>query len=643
MRKLLILVVILLAAAHARAEERLKIGEVVVTATRTEEEAEKVSSSVTVITEEEIKKSTANTVQDLLRDKEGLIVRDLYGTGTKSTVDMRGFGRGLNTLILIDGRRLNNIDLSGADWNLIPLENVERIEVVRGGGSVLYGDNAMAGVINIITKKGKAKKPEFEIEGRLESHKGNAEHLSVRGATDKLSYFIMGKRHETDGYRANSEFGGRDLSASVRANITDRVYADFQGGYHKDKQGYPGGLTPSELNVNRRQSTNPKDGAEYWQKFYGVTLGSIEDWGEMEAAYNFNNRRFDSDIWGGKIIRETDTDEFKLKLTAKLKRDSLTAGVDRHQSKADNFSDFGWGATMTNVKKTETGYYIEDRYTVNKKVILNLGYRYTDTKFEDTVSGASTGSGTQGFNESAVRTGLSYNYAEGAKGFVNFSKGYRLPTTDELFAFDGSIVNLRPERADTYETGIVQPIGKNLKARMTVYKMDVTDELYVNPTGGPWGMGANENLDKTEHKGAELGFTAGLTGNLSLSGNWTYTKATFESGPDVGKDIPLIPGQTANLDATARFADNFLLALNTNWVGSRYLDNDVTNSLEKLDDYMTVGTKLSYQYKMATAYAGVDNILNEKYSDYGVTGSSGAKNYYPAPERKYYGGLKLTF
>ena len=140
--------------------ESVKLDEIVVTAARTEEEISKIPANVTVITREDIEKSTASTVQDLLRNEEGLVINDLYGSGTKSTVDMRGFASGLNTVILLDGRRLNEIDLSGVDWNLIPMENIERVEVVRGSGSVLFGDNAMAGVINIITKKGKAMKTE---------------------------------------------------------------------------------------------------------------------------------------------------------------------------------------------------------------------------------------------------------------------------------------------------------------------------------------------------------------------------------------------------------------------------------------------------------------------------------------------------
>lgn len=175
MKKFLLMIIIMLTASlPAWAEEKtISLDEVVVTATRTEEDIDKISSNITVITQEDIKKSTATTVQDLLRSEEGIIVRDLYGTGTQSTVDMRGFARGLNTVILIDGRKVNEIDLSGVGWNTIPMENIERIEIVRGTESVLYGDNAMAGAINIITKKGYVMVPEFTLDTKAESYSGH--------------------------------------------------------------------------------------------------------------------------------------------------------------------------------------------------------------------------------------------------------------------------------------------------------------------------------------------------------------------------------------------------------------------------------------------------------------------------------------
>src|SRR3990172_6040266 len=271
---------------------------IVVTATRTDENVEKLPSSVTVITEEDISDSTAATVQDILENVEGLIIRDLYGTGTKSTVDSRGFARGVNTVVLIDGRRVNEIDLSGVDWNLIPLENVERIEVVRGTGSVLYGDNATSGVINIITKKGKTETTSIDVEGQMESFSGSSENLSISGRGEKYDYYLFGKTRKTDGYRDNGGFSANDLIGRLALTPSDSFYLDLSGGTHSDSQGLPGGLTEAELDADRRQTLKPLDGVDYDQYYYNAVAGfNFSDHYGIELDYGFNNREFDSDLF----------------------------------------------------------------------------------------------------------------------------------------------------------------------------------------------------------------------------------------------------------------------------------------------------------------------------------------------------------
>src|SRR5687767_4793444 len=145
------------AAPHAFAADIpvVRTDPVVVTATRFEERFGDRPVNLTVITAEDIRSSPAKTVPDLLAERAGIIVRDFFGNNAASaTVDMRGFGvtGAQNTLVLVDGRRVVDIDLSGVQWSAIPLTAIERIEIVRGGGSVLYGEGASAGVINIITR-----------------------------------------------------------------------------------------------------------------------------------------------------------------------------------------------------------------------------------------------------------------------------------------------------------------------------------------------------------------------------------------------------------------------------------------------------------------------------------------------------------
>ena len=654
MKKILLIIIMLAASLPAWADEKaLSIGEVVITATRAEEDIDKISSNVTVITQEEIKKSTATTVQDLLRSEDGLIVTDLFGTGTKSTVDMRGFTRGLNTVILIDGRRLNEIDLSGVDWNTIPMENIERIEVVRGSQGVLYGDNAMAGAINIITKRGFNSKPELMLDARAESYSGHSKYGTFTGGNEQIGYFFFIKQRKTYGYRENSDFSALDMSTRLNFKVTDYLNFTIAAGYHDDQQGLPGGLTEDELKQDRRQAAplHPKDRTAYDQRYIDAKANfALSTWGDLELGYSFNNRRFDSRlIYFGlnyDTQRSTDTIGLNAKLTVDTKlasfRNLLVTGIDFYDSTADNTSSSIWATNIADISKKETGLYAQDELFITDKLSLSLGYRYTDTKFSNTVSGSLPASGEQVFRQGAIKAGATFNYMKGSKVFVNYSKGYRLPTTDELFSYDGTINSLKPEKSDTYEAGVVHSFGKRLQVRATAYVMDVKDELYYNPTGGPFGFGANENLDKTRHYGVETGFSATVADNLSVFGSVTYSEAKFKAGPYDGNHIQLVPTYSGAIGADYRFLKSFLAAANATWVSRKHLDNDVENAYDKMDSHISVDTKLSYTYKMLTAYVGVNNIFNEKYSEYGIVGFGGNKNFYPAPERNFYGGLKIA-
>src|SRR4051812_14952699 len=133
---------------------------VIVTAPRFADEVRRLPASVTVINAEDIAKSSARTIPELLSEQVGFTTKDLFGNNAaQTTVDLRGFGvtGSQNTLILLDGRRLNDFDLSGVQWSAIPLASIERIEILRGTGAVLYGDNASAGVVNIVSKSPLAK------------------------------------------------------------------------------------------------------------------------------------------------------------------------------------------------------------------------------------------------------------------------------------------------------------------------------------------------------------------------------------------------------------------------------------------------------------------------------------------------------
>ena len=643
------------------AEQGRGLDVIVVTPLGEEESSEKLPANVTVITEEDIRNSTASNVGELIRDHTGIIVRDFYGTGTKTTIDMRGFARGLNTAVLVNNRRVNEIDLSGVDWNLIPLDNIERIEVVRGGGSVLYGDNATSGVINIITKKGSAKRPRLVVELRSEGFEGEGEAITINNATEAATFNLTAKKRSTEGYRDNGYFDSEDLNTRLTftPNLSTRI--DLSGAIHEDTQGLPGGLTEAELRADREQTTTPDDNVTNDHAYYDAVIEyALSGALTLEVEYSNSVREFDAAYSGASYtydaIRETDTDELKVKFTSRQpmfgRKNLLTAGFDRYDSSVVNDSifvgAFSTTTTASGIEKEEKGSYLANEFFISPALTFTAGYRYSRTVFKDSVYsddsffGITIGSGFQRFKEEAVNAGLTFNHVKGGKLYASFSKGFRLPTTDELFSFDGTIVRLKPELTETVEVGMVHPLGSAATISLTLYEMDVENELYWNPPVLPFFFGANENLDETLHRGAELALSGSLGEALSFDGNWTFTEATFESGAFDGNDIPLVPVQSAAAFMKLRLSTNSTLSLSANWVGERYLDSDVDNSLKRLDEYTTVDARLTIIDKRYTLYLGAKNIFDEEYSEYGVEGST-ENNFYPSPDRWYYAGIKYAY
>ena len=230
--------------AGAAQTEGVELEEVVVTATRDKAEERHVPYNVTVITEGEIQRSNAQNVADVLRSVPSVTVTNTTSNPKGASVDIRGFGEtaAMNTLVLVDGRRVNAIDISGTDWAQIPLDQIERIEVIRGGGSVLYGDNAVGGVVNIITKKGSGK-PTVQAEAVGGSYGLNIQRVSSQGTVRDFRYEVHARHENTAGFRDNGNYDGQDYGASVGYDIGDLIKLDVSGNYHYDKYGLPGALS----------------------------------------------------------------------------------------------------------------------------------------------------------------------------------------------------------------------------------------------------------------------------------------------------------------------------------------------------------------------------------------------------------------
>ena len=650
---------VLLEFSHAQEKQAdeltpITMEEVVVTATRYEEKIATVPANVTVITEKDIKNSTAHNIPDLLRTQVGLQVYDITGNGRNFNVDIRGFGEtaGLNTLLLVDGRRINQADLSGTDWTVVALERVKRIEVVRGGrGSVLYGDNAAGGVINIITKEGDTFQAGGELlAGSFDTFKASA---SVSGSLDNLSYALSGSYLDSDGYRDNSDTEAKDIGVNLNYYFGDLMRFNLKAGYHEDDTGLPGALKKSDFaaGASRTDSISPEDFADV-EDYYvqgGPELFFLNDsLFKVDLSFRKRDSLTFATFSGGNFTGDTQIETVAVSPQIVLKEkilglnNSLTLGLDFVDTEEDIINTslfFGFLTQGTfKLEKVNYGYYFHDEFSLMDNLTLSGGYRHDRAEFKFQPS---TPDRTK-LDENLFTAGINYNFYKKSYAYFSFSRSFRYPVLDEIFSFFTNTINkdLGPQTSDDYEFGIRHYFTDSFYANINLSRIDTKDEILYNPTSF-----ANENLDgKTRRDGVNISLIKEFE-RVALSGSYTYTAATIRGGQFEGNDVPNVPRHKATLDTLFNVGRGFTIAVNGVNIGERPFISDFSNDFSNQDDYVILNTRLKYNWRHLTAFLNVNNITNEEYSEYGVLGGFPVveEAFFPSPKINFLLGISYKF
>ncbi|MGO9953919.1 MAG: TonB-dependent receptor [Dissulfurispiraceae bacterium] len=638
---------------EVRAEGETKLEEVVVTATRYDENTADIPANVSVITEKDIKESNAQNIPELLRKQVGVLVNDITGSGRYYTVDLRGFGETapLNTLVLVDGRRINQADLSGVDWVLIPLEDVHRIEIVRGGqASVLYGDNAAGGVINIITKEGTSGlKAGANLAGGSYGTINGGSYVS--GSMKDLSLRLSGNYLTSDGYRDNSKTEDKDANFHSTYSVRDFLKLDLSGGYHWDHTGLPGALTDSDFaaGFSRMSTQFPNDFAhtkDYYIRlvpelyFYGEDIFKIDTSFRRRDALSFNSGDW-GNFTGDSVIKTIAiSPQVIIKNNFGSMTNSVTSGID-FQNVDENVSDdsiFFGSESLGTFKLTEetVGFYAHDELTISKGLVFSSGYRHEIAHYSFDPSTP----GTSDMSTDSYTAGINYTYFKQSYVYASFSKSFRFPVLDELYSYITNTINtyLLPQTAKNYEIGIKHDFNDVFSAHLNVFKIDTDREIIYNPV-----LYENENLDgMTQREGAEVSLEAKATEWLTLRGGYTFQTAKIEGGMFQGSDVPNVPQHKATIDVVCHITKQADAILNGIYVGERRFISDWSNDFSNQDAYVLLNAKFNYRWKSVKAFLNLNNLTNKKYAEYGVIGGVPLQRaYYPSPTRNFLVGLSI--
>ena len=634
-----------------------RLDHVVVTASRYQETVESVPANVTIIDQQQIANSTAIDIPEILAKEVGLHVYDITGNGRSYRVDRSGFGEtaALNTLVLVDGRRLNSPDLSGADWQLIPLDRVARIEVVRGSrGSVLYGDNATDSVINIITKRG-SNELKYGLELAGGSYNTVNPSAYVSGQQDELSYSLSARYYNSDGYRDNSDTEQRDLGLNMDYFFSDTASVALNAGYHKDETGLPGALRLSDLQAgfDRQDTTNPLDFSDT-RDYYLDLNPQFEFLSDSYFKAPLSYRRRDQDYFasfvGGEFRGETGTDyitvspQFVLGEPVGGLDNTLTLGLDYYYADQDITNESSFFGMVDigrfGLEKKNYGLYIHNELYATDRLALSGGFRHDKVTYRFDPTQPATPDKAE-YDQNLFNAGANFRFLDKSYFYLSYAEGFRYPVLDEIFSYFTNTINtdLRPQTSDNFEIGIRHAFSKALYVNINLFRLDTKQEIFFNPV-----TFSNENLDhETRRDGIEL--TAGYDkGPFGISGTYTYRDTEIRGGAFDGNQIPNVPRNQASVDLTWRPLHGLSLAVNGIYVGERYLESDFANAFPKQDSYRVFNAKVKYRWQKYTAFLDINNLFDEEYSSYGVLSTFPVEPaFYPAPELNFFAGIRLDY
>lgn len=642
-----------------------RLDPIVVTPTRYEDSYLDVSRSVSIIDSAMIDDLHARYVPDALRETQGVVVSDLLGNGKVVRVDLRGFGDSSvsNVLVLVDGRRTNQIDLSGADWIQIDAASIERIELVRGPQSVLYGDNATAGVLNIITKKGAGEKPKVSLGYDVGSYRYSSYKGSLSGGSAFLDYYATMSTSYNNGYRINNHLETMDLDGSFTLKPEEGLKLLCSFGYHLDWYGMPGAVKPVDINsIGKKGSISPDNRAktdDYYvmatpQSVFDLGFGELLLSGDITARGRRTNAIFYS-VWGD-VATTHHLKTFgitpKAAFTASLFgiKNRIMAGCDIYMNRDEIDSGLLSAMDSIIIDKNTLGIYLSDTVELPHSVILNGGFRAEWAYYKFNQEAVLTGKSEKKPFESAYEAGITYKYNDRSSLYFQYARSFRFPVTEEWYSslyvdyFSGLVagglnLDLKPQVANNYEIGIKENSSKYLGINADYYIMDIKNEIYYDSV-------TNKNAvhHHTIHHGLELETDFYLKDGLHAFCNYTYQKAFFVGEAFAGNEIPFVPRHKLSAGLKYTFRDCVDVVYSVNYVGERRFVNDLQNNMPRLKAYMTHDIKFAYKKFGFEIYGAVNNIFDADYSEYGALDFTLTRpGYYPSPRMNAVAGVRYSF
>ena len=633
-----------LCLAAAVPDVEADLGPIVVTPTRTEQAENTSSATVYVVTAEDIATSGARTTSEVLRGVPGVQIDDLFGNGSEVNVSVRGFSStaNANTLVLVNGRRLNYSDTATPDLHHVPLKEIARIEVLAGSAGSLYGDQAVGGVINIITKK--PEESFHQVSARVGSYDyRGVDFTSSSRLTPELAYRLSAGGFEADHYRDHNAEENQNFSGILEYDRNGNSFFVEVQEIRNDLE-LPGALLEDEFKDDPTQ-VYPSFTEDYRDEDVSVIrVGYAHDFGDHRFSIDATQRETEADIRQSfrdfpspeSGFDDRENNSINPKLSGVFDAGVAVpyfVGIDLDEVDYEleiPFDFFGPGVTASSNEQDSKSIYFQVNPQLTEMLQLTFGMRYTEVE-NDFTDGNAFPDGEEYDDEVTVgELGLAWRLDRQTRLTVRYDQNYRFAKVNELaLAQPGEI--LETQTGESFEIGFDTRRG-NHHLIASVYRLDLEDEIEFDPNVPPFGE--NVNLDETRRDGLTLSLLSQLSQSFDLRAQIGLVDAEFRSGSFKGKEVSGVADTIAKLRGDYRINDQFVTYLEYNYSSPKYAQGDNANEFGKLGSITVYNAGIGYQYQSWDVNFRANNLADESYAEF-VTNNGFGAAYQPSPERNY--------
>ncbi|NHZ78494.1 TonB-dependent receptor [Massilia sp. CCM 8695] len=540
----------------------------------------------TVISADEIRRAGAADVNQAIRQIGGVYGRQSLDGSPDFSLDLRGFGTNSsqNMVVTLDGVRMSESELSNATLSSIPIETVERIEIIRGGASVLYGEGATGGVIHIITRRPEAN----GRRGMLRAEAGQFGLRDLRAAMAQswngfaLDASVGSQR--TDNYRDHNEFALDTFSGGAQW-----AYQGGRAGVRYDRarqeSDLPGALSARQFGENPRQANTPDDigslDSDRRTAFVEQRVGSVDLAAELSRRERTTRSTYFYTIEGKRMASKATYDSAQTQFSPRLRHlaqmggvlNELVAGVD--MVKWSRVTDSAYSDADATQKSRALYVRDELKFGGAHKARVAVGARRE--RFEKDATDARAFAAPY-----ASKTTLNAWEVQGSVDvmplvnlYAKAGRSYRVANVDEN-GYRAAPGVLAPQTSRDLELGVAYGDAA-LGANTRVFRHQLRNEIFYDPTVNG-GYGANTNLDPTERKGVEFDVHASIARDWRVSGNWQHVLARFTDGPNAGRAMVLVPKNVVSARLAWVPGNGHSADIGFQWAGSQRFGADFANN-----------------------------------------------------------------